>query len=318
LNEITIELAEVNPTEFYGGKNNKNIAILKKYFPKIKIVARGNKITAFGEEEILEVFEKQIDRLVTHYGKYNSLTDETVQQILESDEEDNFGLDLEDNKVILHGVGGKIIKAQTLNQAKLVDAMAKNDMVFAVGPAGTGKTYTGVALAVKALKTKQVKRIILTRPAVEAGENLGFLPGDLKEKLDPYMQPLYDALRDMIPNEKLDHYIDNGIIQIAPMAFMRGRTLDNAFVILDEAQNTTHNQMKMFLTRMGKNAKFMITGDPGQIDLPRRVISGLKEAILVLNGVKGIGLIYLDDKDVIRHRLVKKVIEAYKQTEHHN
>lgn len=318
MNEITIELAEVNPTEFYGGKNNKNIAILKKYFPKIKIVARGNKITAFGEEDLLEVFEKQVDRLVSHYGKYNSLNDETVQQILESDEEDNFGLDLEDNKVILHGVGGKIIKAQTLNQAKLVDAMAKNDMVFAVGPAGTGKTYTGVALAVKALKTKQVKRIILTRPAVEAGENLGFLPGDLKEKLDPYMQPLYDALRDMIPNEKLDHYIDNGIIQIAPMAFMRGRTLDNAFVILDEAQNTTHNQMKMFLTRMGKNAKFMITGDPGQIDLPRRVISGLKEAILVLNGVKGIGLIYLDDKDVIRHRLVKKVIDAYKQTEHHN
>ncbi|CAI8269088.1 MAG: PhoH-like protein [Flavobacteriales bacterium] len=318
MNEITIELAEGNPTEFYGGKNNKNITLLKKYFPKIKIVVRGNKITAFGEEEILEVFEKQIDRLVTHYGKYNSLTDETVQQILESNEEDNFGLDPDDNKVILHGIGGKIIKAQTLNQAKLVDSMAKNDMVFAVGPAGTGKTYTGVALAVKALKSKQVKRIILTRPAVEAGENLGFLPGDLKEKLDPYMQPLYDALRDMIPNEKLDHYIENGIIQIAPMAFMRGRTLDNAFVILDEAQNTTHNQMKMFLTRMGKNAKFMITGDPGQIDLPRRVISGLKEAILVLNGVKGIGMIYLDDKDVIRHRLVKKVIDAYKQTEHHN
>jgi len=318
LNEIIIELAEVNPTEFYGGKNNKNIALLKKYFPKIKIVVRGNKITAFGEEELLEVFEKQVDRLVTHYGKYNALTDEVVQQILESDEEDNFGLDPEDSKLILHGVGGKIIKAQTLNQAKLVDYMSKNDMVFAIGPAGTGKTYTGVALAVKALKSKQVKRIILTRPAVEAGENLGFLPGDLKEKLDPYMQPLYDALRDMIPKEKLDHYIENGIIQIAPMAFMRGRTLDNAFVILDEAQNTTHNQMKMFLTRMGKNAKFMITGDPGQIDLPRRVISGLKEAILVLGSIKGIGMVYLDDKDVIRHRLVKKVIEAYKQTEHHN
>ena len=318
MNEITIELAEVNPTEFYGGKNNKNIALLKKYFPKIKIVVRGNKITAFGEEELLEVFEKQVDRLVTHYGKYNALTDEVVQQILESDEEDNFGLDPEDSKLILHGVGGKIIKAQTLNQAKLVDYMSKNDMVFAIGPAGTGKTYTGVALAVKALKSKQVKRIILTRPAVEAGENLGFLPGDLKEKLDPYMQPLYDALRDMIPKEKLDHYIENGIIQIAPMAFMRGRTLDNAFVILDEAQNTTHNQMKMFLTRMGKNAKFMITGDPGQIDLPRRVISGLKEAILVLGSIKGIGMVYLDDKDVIRDRLVKKVIEAYKQTEHHN
>ena len=200
----------------------------------------------------------------------------------------------------------------------MVAAISKNDLVFAVGPAGTGKTYTGVALAVKALKNKQVKRIILTRPAVEAGENLGFLPGDLKEKLDPYMQPLYDALRDMIPAEKLEHYIENGIIQIAPMAFMRGRTLDNAFVILDEAQNTTHNQMKMFLTRMGKNAKFMITGDPGQIDLPRRVISGLKEAILVLCSLKGIGMIYLVDKDFIRHRLVKQVIEAYKLTEHHN
>lgn len=318
MNEITIELDEVNPTEFYGGKSNKNVALLKKYFPKIKIVVRGNKITAFGEEELLEHFEKQVDRLVTHYGKYNTLDDDTVLNILQSEEDDTFGLDPEDNKVILHGVGGKIIKAKTLNQAKLVAAMSKNDMVFAVGPAGTGKTYTGVALAVKALKSKQVKRIILTRPAVEAGENLGFLPGDLKEKLDPYMQPLYDALRDMIPAEKLDHYIENGIIQIAPMAFMRGRTLDNAFVILDEAQNTTHNQMKMFLTRMGKNAKFMITGDPGQIDLPRRVISGLKEAILVLGSLKGIGMIYLDDKDVIRHRLVKQVIEAYKQTEHHN
>jgi phosphate starvation-inducible PhoH-like protein len=253
-----------------------------------------------------------------HYAKYNTLDDDTVLNILQSEEDDAFGLVPEDNKVILHGVGGKIIKAKTLNQAKLVAAMSKNDMVFAVGPAGTGKTYTGVALAVKALKNKQVKRIILTRPAVEAGENLGFLPGDLKEKLDPYMQPLYDALRDMIPAEKLEHYIENGIIQIAPMAFMRGRTLDNAFVILDEAQNTTHNQMKMFLTRMGKNAKFMITGDPGQIDLPRRVISGLKEAILVLGSLKGIGMIYLDDKDVIRHKLVKQVIEAYKQTEHHN
>ena len=318
MNEITIELAQENPTEFYGGKKNKNVELLKKYFPKIKIVVRGNKISAYGEEEILEVFEKQVDRLVTHYGKFNTLDDDIVQQILESDETDNFGLDPADHKAILHGVGGKLIKAHTLNQAKLVEAMSKNDMVFAVGPAGTGKTYTGVALAVKALKTKQVKRIILTRPAVEAGENLGFLPGDLKEKLDPYMQPLYDSLRDMIPAEKLEHYIETGVIQIAPMAFMRGRTLDNAFVILDEAQNTTHNQMKMFLTRMGKNAKFMITGDPGQIDLPRRVISGLKEAILVLNNVKGIGLIYLDDKDVIRHRLVKQVIEAYKQTEHHN
>ena len=194
--------------------------------------------------------------------------------------------------------------------------MSKNDMVFAIGPAGTGKTYTGVALAVKALKEKQVKRIILTRPAVEAGENLGFLPGDLKEKLDPYMQPLYDALRDMIPHEKLEQYIEKGVIQIAPLAFMRGRTLDNAFVILDEGQNTTHAQMKMFLTRMGKSAKFIINGDPGQIDLPRRVISGLKEALLVLKDVKGIGVVYLDDKDVIRHKLVKSIISAYKEIEH--
>ncbi|MCL4154288.1 UNVERIFIED_CONTAM: hypothetical protein GTU68_051418 [Idotea baltica] len=193
--------------------------------------------------------------------------------------------------------------------------MRKNDMVFAIGPAGTGKTYVGVALAVQALKSKEVKRIILTRPAVEAGENLGFLPGDLKEKLDPYMQPLYDALRDMIPAEKLESYIEKGVIQIAPLAFMRGRTLDNAFVILDEGQNTTHAQMKMFLTRMGKNAKFMLTGDPGQVDLPRRSISGLKEALLVLKNVEGIGMIYLDDKDVIRHKLVKKVIAAYKSIE---
>ena len=200
----------------------------------------------------------------------------------------------------------------------MVESIQTNDLVFAVGPAGTGKTYTGVAMAVKALKNKEVKRIVLTRPAVEAGENLGFLPGDLKEKLDPYMQPLYDALRDMIPAEKLSSYIEKGTIQIAPMAFMRGRTLDDAFVILDEAQNTTHNQMKMFLTRMGKNTKFVITGDPGQIDLPRRVISGLKEALLILSDVKGIDVIRLDGRDVIRHRLVKKVIEAYKKTEHNN
>jgi phosphate starvation-inducible PhoH-like protein len=221
-------------------------------------------------------------------------------------------------KILVHGIGGKLIKAMTPNQHLLVETVFKNDMVFAVGPAGTGKTYTGVALAVKALKEKQVKRIILTRPAVEAGENLGFLPGDMKEKLDPYMQPLYDALRDMLPPQTLDDYILKGIIQIAPLAFMRGRTLDNAFVILDEAQNTTHSQMKMFLTRMGKNAKFIITGDPGQVDLPRRTISGLKEALLVLKDIEGIGIIYLDDKDIVRHRLVKKVIDAYKSIENHD
>ena len=318
MNELTIQLTEVNPTIFYGGSRNKNIATLKKYFPKLKIVARGNTITAYGEEALLEEFERQLDRLVLHYGKYNTLDEATVEQILTSNQDDDFGVDPNDKQIIDHGGGGKVVRAQTPNQAKMVELIKNNDLVFAVGPAGTGKTYTGVALAVKALKEKQVKRIVLTRPAVEAGENLGFLPGDLKAKFDPYMQPLYDALRDMIPPEKLTNYIENGIIQIAPMAFMRGRTLDNAFVILDEAQNTTHNQMKMFLTRMGKHAKFVVTGDPGQIDLPRRVISGLKEALLVLSDVKGIGVVYLDDRDVIRHQLVKKVIEAYKKTEHHN
>jgi phosphate starvation-inducible PhoH-like protein len=318
LNEISIQLAEVNPTVFYGGSKSKNFAILKRYFPKLKIVARGDIVTAYGEEEVLEEFEKQMDRLMMHYGKYNSLDESTVEKILTSSSEDNFGLDAADIQTILHGVGGKIIKVRTVNQARLVESIATNDLVFAVGPAGTGKTYTGVSMAVKALKNKEVKRIVLTRPAVEAGENLGFLPGDLKEKLDPYMQPLYDALRDMIPAEKLASYIEKGTIQIAPMAFMRGRTLDDAFVILDEAQNTTHNQMKMFLTRMGKNTKFVITGDPGQIDLPRRVISGLKEALLILSDVKGIDVIQLDGRDVIRHQLVKKVIEAYKKTEHHN
>ena len=318
MNEISIQLAEVNPTVFYGGSKSKNIATLKRYFPKLKIVARGDIVTAYGEEEVLEEFEKQMDRMMMHYGKYNSLDESTVEKILTSSAEDNFGLDEADIQTVLHGVGGKIIKARTVNQARLIESIATNDLVFAVGPAGTGKTYTAVAMAVKALKNKEVKRIVLTRPAVEAGENLGFLPGDLKEKLDPYMQPLYDALRDMIPAEKLASYIEKETIQIAPMAFMRGRTLNDAFVILDEAQNTTHNQMKMFLTRMGKNTKFVITGDPGQIDLPRQVISGLKEALLILSDVKGIDVIQLDGRDVIRHQLVKKVIDAYKKTEHHN
>ena len=318
MNELIIELTEINPKDFFGAQN-ANIQLLKKYFPKLKIVARGNNIKAYGDEEMLEEFDKRFDRLVAHFGKYNKLDENIIERILTSDAREGSDEDSHlDGEILLHGVSGRIIKAQTSNQQKLVELMKKNDMVFAIGPAGTGKTYTGVALAVKALKEKQVRRIILTRPAVEAGENLGFLPGDLKEKLDPYMQPLYDALRDMIPAEKLANYIETGIIQIAPMAFMRGRTLDNAFVILDEAQNTTHAQMKMFLTRMGKNAKFMITGDPGQIDLPRRVISGLKEAILVLNDVPGVGILYLDDKDVIRHRLVKSIISAYKKIEHAN
>jgi phosphate starvation-inducible PhoH-like protein len=317
LNELIIELTDISPREFFG-QNNENIDLLKKHFPKLKIVARGNKIKVYGDEDLLDEFDRRFDLLTAHYAKYNKLDENSIERLLASNGQEVLESSEISGEVLVHGVSGRLIKAQTVNQRRLVDAARNNDMVFAVGPAGTGKTYTGVALAVKALKEKQVKRIILTRPAVEAGENLGFLPGDLKEKLDPYMQPLYDALRDMIAPEKLAHYIENGTIQIAPMAFMRGRTLDNAFVILDEAQNTTHAQMKMFLTRMGKNAKFLINGDPGQIDLPRRLISGLKEALLVLQNIEGIEVIYLDDKDVIRHKLVKKVIEAYKGIEHNN
>ncbi len=314
MNELILELEEISPKEFFGAQN-ANIVLLKKYFPKLKIVARGNKIKAYGDEDLLEEFNRRMSMLIKHFAKYNKLDENVIERVLTSQSSDDYATSAKSGEVIVHGVGGKLIKAQTANQRKLVESMRKNDMVFAIGPAGTGKTYVGVALAVQALKSKAVKRIILTRPAVEAGENLGFLPGDLKEKLDPYMQPLYDALRDMIPAEKLESYIEKGVIQIAPLAFMRGRTLDNAFVILDEGQNTTHAQMKMFLTRMGKDAKFLLNGDPGQVDLPRRSISGLKEALLVLKNTEGIGMIYLDDKDVIRHKLVKKVIEAYKSIE---
>lgn len=317
MNELIIELTEISPREFFGHRN-ENIDLLKKYFPKLKIVARGSKIKVYGNEELLNEFDKRFVMLTNHFAKYNKLDENIIERILMSNGEEDYESSNGSGDVLIHGVNGKLIKARTVNQRKMVDAAKKKDMIFAIGPAGTGKTYTGVALAVKALKSKEVKKIILTRPAVEAGENLGFLPGDLKEKLDPYMQPLYDALRNMIPAEKLAYYIENGTIQIAPLAFMRGRTLDNAFVILDEAQNTTHAQMKMFLTRMGKNAKFLITGDPGQIDLPRRITSGLKEALLVLKNIQGIEIIYLDEKDVIRHKLVKKVIDAYKNIEHQN
>ncbi|WBL23556.1 PhoH family protein [Zunongwangia sp. HRR-M8] len=317
MNELVIELSEISPRDFFG-QQNEHIELLKKYFPKLKIVARGSKIKVFGDEEMLEEFDKRFTMLIDHFGKFNKLDENVIERVLTSESKEDYSSSSESGEVLVHGVSGRLIKAQTANQRKLVDLSKRNDLIFAIGPAGTGKTYTGVALAVKALKEKQVKRIILTRPAVEAGENLGFLPGDLKEKLDPYMQPLYDGLRDMIPAEKLETFIEKGVIQIAPLAFMRGRTLDNAFVILDEAQNTTHAQMKMFLTRMGKSAKFMITGDPGQIDLPRRTVSGLKEALLVLKDVKGVGMVYLDDKDVIRHRLVKKIIAAYKTIEHND
>lgn len=313
MNERIIELTDINPNDLFGA-HNSNIEILQKYFSKLKIVARGNKLKVYGEPEILDEFEKRLNRIITYFNRYNKLDENSIERILTTNGNENKTKIFADG-VLVHGVNGRLIKAQTVNQRKMVEKMVKNDMLFAIGPAGTGKTYTAVALAVKALKEKEVKRIILTRPAVESGENLGFLPGDLKEKLDPYMQPLYDALRDMIPFEKLDSYLEKGIIQIAPLAFMRGRTLDNAFVILDEAQNTTHNQMKMFLTRMGKNAKFIITGDPGQIDLPKRQVSGIKEAVLTLKDIKGIAFVYLDDKDVIRHRLVKQIISAYKSIE---
>ena len=316
MNELIIDLSETNPIDFFGVKNS-NLVFLKKHFPKLKIVARGSTMKVYGDEEQLAEFDHRIELMLAHFGKYNIMDENIMDRLLTSSATEEVSR-TGGNDILVHGNGGNQIRPKTPNQRKLVDLCHKNDMVFAIGPAGTGKTYIGVAMAVKALKDKQVKRIIITRPAVEAGENLGFLPGDLKEKLDPYMQPIYDALRDMIPAERLATYMEKGTIQIAPLAFMRGRTLDNAYVILDEAQNTTHAQMKMFLTRMGKNANFFITGDPGQIDLPRRVTSGLKEALLILKDVDGIGMMYLDDSDVVRHRLVKKVIAAYKDIENNN
>ena len=316
MEEKVIKIESIDPKDFFGPQN-KNIKLLKTNFPDLKIVARGNQIKAFGKSDDLSELELRINKIISYFLKYNILSDNEIENLLTRSEKELETSALS-HKPILHGVSGRIIKARSLNQRKIIDSVTENDMVFAIGPAGTGKTYTGIALAVKALKNKNVKKIILTRPAIEAGENLGFLPGDLKEKLDPYMQPLYDSLKDMIPAEKLKKYLEDEVIQIAPLAFMRGRTLDNAFVILDEGQNTTHNQMKMFLTRMGNNAKFMINGDPGQIDLPRRVISGLKEANLILKNVEGIKMIYLDDSDVIRHQVVKRIIEAYKNSEHTN
>lgn len=312
MNKISIELAEINVQDFYGIQN-KNLEYIVQQFPKLKIVARGRKITAVGPDDELVNFEQKINMILDHIHHFNRLNETDLEYLFEESKLAPKRIALDDT--IIHGLNGTIIKALTPNQRKLVDAVYNKDMVFATGPAGTGKTYTSVALAVKALKNKQVKRIILTRPAVEAGESLGFLPGDLKEKLDPYLQPLYDALRDMIHFDKLASYIEKGVIEIAPLAFMRGRTLDNAFVILDEAQNTTHSQMKMFLTRMGKNAKFIITGDPGQIDLPRKQKSGLKEAMAILKNVPDIAFVQLDGKDVVHHKIVKQIIDAYQEYE---
>lgn len=310
--EKTIVLDSIEPVEIYG-VNDIKLNIIKKYFPKIKIIARGYSVKVLGEESEIAYFEKKLGLLIDYYHKNGVLTDNTIERLLASEELTAIDAKIGQvtNDVILFGNNGLVIKAKTENQRRMVQSITNNDMIFAIGPAGTGKTYTAVALAVKALKNKEVKRIILTRPAVEAGENLGFLPGDLKEKLDPYMQPLYDALFDMIAEDKLNHYIENRVIQIAPLAFMRGRTLDNAFVILDEAQNTTESQMKMFLTRMGNNAKFIITGDATQIDLPLKQPSGLLQAIKVLKKINGIDIIELDNTDVIRHKLVKAIIESY-------
>jgi phosphate starvation-inducible PhoH-like protein len=312
MNEKIITLDSIEPVEIYG-VNDVKLNVIKKHFPKLKLVARGYSLKVLGDAKEISRFEKKLELLVEHYHKTGVLTDTVMERLL-GQTGDNL-LDAKDealnNDIILFGNNGLVIKAKTENQRKMVSGIVKNDMLFAVGPAGTGKTYTAVALAVKALKNKEVKRIILTRPAVEAGENLGFLPGDMKEKLDPYMQPLYDALNDMIPTEKLNQYLESRTVQIAPLAFMRGRTLDNAFVILDEAQNTTESQMKMFLTRMGANAKFIVTGDPTQVDLPARQSSGLLQALRLLKKVEGISIIELDNTDVIRHKLVKAIIEKY-------
>jgi phosphate starvation-inducible PhoH-like protein len=309
-------IKDIHPIDFFDKKHFDVVKIIKQNFPKLKIICKGDRILANGEDSLVIQLRIRLDSLIFIMKDNDSINEKTINSIMSGDGDKL--ISAMHGKVILYGVGKKKIKAHTVNQIKIVEAFENNDMVFAIGPAGTGKTYTGIAVAVKALKDKIVKKIILTRPAVEAGENLGFLPGDMKDKLDPYMQPLYDALKEMIAIEKLEDYISRGIIEIAPLAYMRGRTLDNAFVILDEGQNTTHNQMKMFLTRMGNNAKFMINGDPGQIDLPRRVISGLKEANLILQNVNGIQMVYLDDSDVIRHQVVKRIIDAYKKTEHTN
>lgn len=308
MQERKFEIREVNPIELFG-INDTKLKLIKRYFSDLKLVARGSTLAAQGEEAMLDAFESKLDQLTKHITKYGGLTESNIDNVMVEDPIELLSGD--GSEVLVHGNGGFKIKARTFNQRKLVEAVNENDMVFAVGPAGTGKTYTAVACAVRALKTKQVKRIILTRPAVEAGENLGFLPGDLKEKLDPYMMPLYDALRDMIPAEKLMDFIELGVIEIAPLAFMRGRTLDKAFVILDEAQNSTVNQMRMFLTRMGMNANFVITGDASQIDLPKKQKSGLIYALDRLKEIDGIGIVRLNKNDVIRHQLVKQIIDAF-------
>ncbi len=312
MSEKLIHIDSLNPVDIYG-VNDKHLNQIRKLFPKLKIIARGSQLKIIGEESSLIDFEKKFGLLLLSHEKFGRISDQDIDRLMNPKEVPTTPIvsSLKED-VLIHGKNGLLIKARTENQKRMVEENQKNDMLFAIGPAGTGKTYTAVALAVKALKNKEVKRIILTRPAVEAGENLGFLPGDLKEKLDPYLQPLYDALRDMLPPQKLLSYIEDRTIEIAPLAFMRGRTLENAFVILDEAQNTTPNQLKMFLTRMGKNAKFIITGDISQIDLPRNQLSGLKHAMNILRNINGISFVMLTNNDIVRNKLVTKIISAYK------
>jgi phosphate starvation-inducible protein PhoH and related proteins len=312
LTETIINLETVNPIEFFGVNNGK-LDILKKKFPLLKILSRGTQVKLSGSPEQIDGAKEKIELIVQYLQRNGHMSENYFEQILGGDDEkaiDNF-TDRNPNEVLVFGPNGKTVRARTANQKKMVAAADKNDIVFAIGPAGTGKTYTAVALAVRALKNKLVKKIILTRPAVEAGESLGFLPGDLKEKIDPYLRPLYDALDDMIPADKLGYYMTTRTIEVAPLAYMRGRTLDNAFIILDEAQNTNDLQIKMFLTRIGPNAKAIITGDPTQIDLPPKQQSGLFKATKILRNIEGIAHIELDEEDVVRHRLVKAIIRAY-------
>ncbi len=308
--EQLIYLEGIEPATLYG-VNNSLLNKIKSFFPKLKIIARGNEMRVFGDEDEIARFDDLIHVLIEHLLKFNRLTENDVENFIQGEYQET--LPKEPSGVLVYGNHGKMISARTVNQQKLVGEYNNNDLVFAIGPAGTGKTYTAIALAVRAFKNKEVKKIILTRPAVEAGERLGFLPGDLKEKLDPYLQPLYDALHDMVPVRRLKDYIDDGTIQIAPLAYMRGRTLDNAAVILDEAQNATSSQLKMFLTRMGKSAKFIVTGDITQIDLPDTSKSGLINALKILGTIKGLSVVYFDERDIIRHRLVKLIVKAYEK-----